>query len=240
MAIHSQQESLALQPYHNTAYQQLLSSRDIESARTCTINHFVKRIFDFTLSLIMLVTLSPILLAVAVVVALDGGPAVFRHRRMGINNQSFDCLKFRSMSINAEQNLASYLAANPLAALEWSAQRKLTHDPRVTRLGRFLRATSLDELPQLFNVLRGEMSLIGPRPVVQEELEHNYCSDGRRAYTSTRPGITGLWQISGRSDISYSERVQLDITYVNNWSLSRDLVILLQTIPAVLMRRGAV
>lgn len=240
MAIHSHQETLVPRSYHNIVYEQIFSSGDSELAQIRTINQFAKRIFDFTIALIMLVILSPLLLSVAITVALDGGPAVFRHRRIGFNNQSFECLKFRSMSVNAEQNLSSYLATNPLAALEWTTQRKLTHDPRVTRLGKFLRKTSLDELPQLFNVLRGEMSLIGPRPVVKEELDHNYCSDGRRAYTSTRPGVTGLWQISGRSSTSYNERVLLDIAYVKNWSLSRDLGILLRTIPAVLMRRGAV
>jgi exopolysaccharide production protein ExoY len=136
--------------------------------------------------------------------------------------------------------LAHHLAVNPLAAAEWAAQRKLANDPRITRLGALLRKTSIDELPQLLNVLRGQMSLVGPRPVVHEELEQHYGPAGRTAYAAARPGITGLWQISGRSGTSYHERVTLDITYVHTWSLLLDLKILVLTVPAVLTRRGAV
>jgi exopolysaccharide production protein ExoY len=144
------------------------------------------------------------------------------------------------MALKADLLLACHLEANPLAAIEWAAQRKLARDPRVTRLGALLRSTSLDELPQLVNVLRGHMSLIGPRPVVQEELEQHYGAAGRAAYAATRPGITGLWQISGRSGTTYDERVKLDIAYVTGWSMLLDMKILLRTIPAVLARRGAV
>jgi lipopolysaccharide/colanic/teichoic acid biosynthesis glycosyltransferase len=144
------------------------------------------------------------------------------------------------MSVTAERDLSAHLAASPAAAAEWALQRKLQHDPRITRLGALLRTTSLDELPQLVNVLRGEMSLIGPRPVVREELEQHYCVRGQRAYAATLPGITGLWQVSGRSDTSYAERVRLDIAYVNNWSFRQDMMILLRTIPAVFRRSGAV
>lgn len=204
------------------------------------INYAAKRLFDVIVSMTLLVVLLPLLLLLALAVALDGGPAMFRHRRIGRHNCAFGCLKFRSMSVTAEQDLAAHLAANPEAAAEWAAQRKLQHDPRITRLGAILRATSLDELPQLFNVLRGEMSLIGPRPVVPEELEEHYGTVGRRAYAATSPGITGLWQVSGRSSTSYAERVRLDIAYVNGWSLQQDMSILLRTIPAVLRRKGAV
>jgi lipopolysaccharide/colanic/teichoic acid biosynthesis glycosyltransferase len=188
----------------------------------------------------LLLILSPVLLLLALAVRLDGGPALYRHTRVGINGRPFGCLKYRTMADGADRLLASHLAANPIAAAEWAAQRKLTNDPRITRLGALLRKTSLDELPQLLNVLRGQMSLVGPRPVVHEELVQHYGVAGRIAYATARPGITGLWQISGRSDTSYMERVTLDITYVHTWSLLLDLKILLLTVPAVLARRGAI
>jgi len=204
------------------------------------LNSAIKRGFDIIISLFLIAAIFPVLLLLAAAVKKDGGPAFFQHRRIGIKGQPFGCLKFRTMSVTAEQELASHLAANTEAAAEWATQRKLTHDPRVTRLGRILRSTSLDELPQLINVLRGEMSLIGPRPVVHDELEHHYCTVGRSAYEAMRPGITGLWQISGRSNTSYAERVRLDIAYAETWSLRLDFLILVRTIPAVLARKGAV
>ncbi|WP_297488628.1 sugar transferase [Acidocella sp.] len=203
------------------------------------INHAAKRFFDIMVSFILLFLFAPVLLFVALAVKTDGGPALFRHTRIGLRGHGFGCLKFRSMSVTAEQDLAAYLTQNPAAAEEWAMRRKLQHDPRITRIGRFLRATSLDELPQLVNVLRGEMSLIGPRPVVREELEQHYSAIGQRAYAATPPGITGLWQVSGRSGTSYSERVRLDIAYVEDWSIQKDIMILLRTIPAVLRRKGA-
>jgi len=203
-------------------------------------NFMLKRSFDIVMSLVIITMFLPVLLLLFLAVKKDGGPAFFQHRRIGIKSQPFFCLKYRTMSVTAERELASHLAANPEAALEWATQRKLTRDPRITRLGSVLRSTSLDELPQLINVLRGEMSLIGPRPVVHEELEVHYCRAGRQAYAAMRPGITGLWQVSGRSGTSYAERVRLDIAYVETWSLRLDLLILLRTIPAVLARKGAV
>jgi lipopolysaccharide/colanic/teichoic acid biosynthesis glycosyltransferase len=200
----------------------------------------VKRGLDACCAAGLLVLLSPILLSVAAAVRLDGGQAVYRHSRVGRGGRSFGCLKFRSMVPDADAALARHLAENPDAAAEWTARRKLRRDPRVTRLGALLRASSLDELPQLVNVLRGEMSLVGPRPVVREELEQHYDRAGRDAYAATRPGITGLWQISGRSDTSYAERVALDIEYASTRSLRLDLLIMLRTVPAVLARRGAV
>lgn len=199
----------------------------------------LKRSFDVAGAAILLLLLSPVFLILALAVRLDGGPTLYRHMRVGFNDRIFACLKFRTMAVGAEQRLSAYLAANPVAARQWQERRKLAHDPRVTRLGKILRATSLDELPQLLNVLRGDMSLIGPRPVVREELEQHYGPAGRLAYAATRPGITGLWQISGRSNTTYNERVTLDITYVSTWSLRLDLMILLRTLPAVLVRRGA-
>ncbi len=212
------------------------SAGDLQSGN----QKILKRLFDIIISILVLMVFAPVMLFVALSIKLDGGPALFSHRRVGRRNQVFGCLKFRSMSVTAEQDLAAYLAANSEAAAEWSAQRKLPNDPRVTRLGKFLRSTSIDELPQLFNVIRGEMSLIGPRPVVPQELDEHYCAAGRRAYTAMPPGITGLWQVSGRSDTSYAERVRLDIAYVNSWSMRQDIKIMLRTIPAVLRGKGAV
>ncbi len=200
----------------------------------------LKRGLDIVGALILLLVLAPILPILALALWLDDGPVLYGHSRIGANNRPFKCLKFRTMVVNADQTLAQYLATNPGAAEEWARQRKLARDPRVTRIGAILRKTSLDELPQLINVLRGEMSLVGPRPVVREELEQHYGPVGRTVYSAMRPGITGLWQISGRSDTTYRERVTLDIAYAHGWSLYLDLKILLRTVPAVLARRGAV
>ncbi|MBO1325140.1 exopolysaccharide biosynthesis polyprenyl glycosylphosphotransferase [Acetobacter sp. TBRC 12305] len=190
----------------------------------------------FAASLILLAIL-PVLAIVYILVRLDGGPAVFGHMRVGRNGRAFRCLKFRTMAVDADAALAELLANDATAAAEWAATRKLTSDPRVTPIGRVLRKTSLDELPQVFNVLRLEMSLVGPRPIVAAEEVH-YGKD-MAYYTATRPGITGLWQVSGRSDTSYVRRVQLDNWYVRNWSLWRDIVILVKTVPAVLAQKGA-
>jgi undecaprenyl-phosphate galactose phosphotransferase len=149
----------------------------------------------------------------------------------------FDCIKFRTMTVEADQVLRAMLSNDPRAAAEWAATRKLRHDPRVTRIGVFLRRSSLDELPQLFNVLRGEMSLVGPRPIVQAEVVR-YGRDIEQYYAA-KPGMTGLWQVSGRSQTSYMHRVKLDVWYVRNWTLWHDIAILLKTIPAVFVQRGA-
>lgn len=185
-----------------------------------------------------LVFLAPLMLVVAAAVYLqDRGPILFAHRRIGKDGHAFPCLKFRSMAVDAEARLAELLANDPDARQEWTANHKLKVDPRVTPLGDFLRRSSLDELPQLFNVLRGEMSLVGPRPVVHAEATHY----GRwfRNYCSVRPGITGLWQVSGRSDVCYRQRVALDVLYVRRKSLVMDFGILVQTVPAVFLRRGS-
>ncbi|MDB5396945.1 MAG: exoY [Rhodospirillales bacterium] len=211
----------------------------VGASRFTSVLPGLKRAFDLVGAVILLLLLLPLLSLLALAIRLEGGPALYSHIRVGRNGKPFGCLKYRTMVPNADQLLASYFAANPLAAIEWSTRRKLTCDPRVTRLGALMRATSLDELPQLLNVLRGQMSLIGPRPVVQEELDQHYGPAGRSAYLAVRPGITGLWQISGRSNTSYSERVALDIAYVKSWSLLLDVKILVLTVPAVLVRRGA-
>jgi lipopolysaccharide/colanic/teichoic acid biosynthesis glycosyltransferase len=223
---------------HHTAPQRSLAGPRISYSKR--IGLALKRTTDIAGAAILLLLLAPLMPTLALFVRLDGGPALYRHLRIGYGDRPFGCLKFRTMVTDADSLLASHLANNPKAAAEWATHRKLTADPRVTRIGAVLRATSLDELPQLLNVLRGQMSLVGPRPVVREELEQHYGDVGRAAYAATRPGITGLWQISGRNDTTYQERVGLDIAYVGSWSLFLDLKILLRTIPAVLSRRGAV
>ncbi len=195
-------------------------------------------ILNFTAAIFLLLFFAPLMLAVALAVFVqDGGPIIFAHRRLGRGGRFFSCLKFRSMATDAQTRLHLLLAANPEARAEWDRDHKLRNDPRITRLGDFLRRSSLDELPQLFNVLRGEMSLVGPRPIVEAEARRY----GRRIrhYCSVRPGITGLWQVSGRNDTSYRRRVAIDVVYSRNKSLLLDARILLMTIPAVLLRRGS-
>jgi len=196
------------------------------------------RLLDLVIALIAIVFTAPLLLAVALAIKLsDGGTALFGHRRIGRGGKTFDCLKFRSMVIDADQRLARVLANDPEARAEWARDHKLRNDPRVTPLGEFLRRSSLDELPQLFNVLRGEMSIVGPRPIVAGETPRY----GHRlaAYCSVRPGITGLWQVSGRNDTSYRRRVAMDTLYAHRKSLALDIGILFQTVPAVLFARGS-
>jgi lipopolysaccharide/colanic/teichoic acid biosynthesis glycosyltransferase len=197
-----------------------------------------KRTLDMAVAVLALLCLSPLLLAIALLVKTDGGPALFAHGRIGQHGRRFRCLKFRTMGVDAERRLQDLLAADPAAAAEWAATQKLTADPRVTDIGAVLRKTSLDELPQLLNVLRGEMSLVGPRPIVAAEVSR--YGDSIACYYAVQPGVTGLWQVSGRSETTYAYRVQLDAAYVRNWSFWRDLAILLKTLPAVLARRGAV
>jgi Undecaprenyl-phosphate galactose phosphotransferase WbaP len=196
-----------------------------------------KRLFDLVSATALLVLLSPILLLIAFALKLEGGNIFFAHQRIGKNGRKFDCYKFRSMVPNAEELLNQLLAANPALQAEWQREYKLKDDPRVSKLGDFLRRTSLDELPQLLNVLKSEMSLVGPRPIVQEELQR-YGSE-KSYYLMVRPGMTGLWQVSGRNDVDYETRVYLDAWYVKNWSLWYDLAILFKTIKVVFSRNGA-
>lgn len=198
---------------------------------------FIKRLFDIMVSGSALLLASPLMLVVAVMTKRDGGPVFFGHKRIGKNGSYFYCLKFRSMIVNSQEVLQQHLAANPEARAEWEADQKLKNDPRITPVGRFLRSTSLDGLPQLINVLRGEMSLVGPRPIVTDEVckyEYDIAH-----YYRVRPGITGLWQVSGRNDVSYDQRVKMDSWYVRNWSLWHDIAILCKTLPALLKRSGA-
>lgn len=197
----------------------------------------VKRTCDILLAATGLVAAIPFAIPVLVAVCLDGGAPLFGHRRVGRNGREFLCLKFRSMAKDADARLSELLERDPAARAEWDATRKLRADPRVTRLGAFIRTTGLDEIPQLWNILRGDMSFVGPRPVTPEELP--LYGEDRHAYLDVRPGLTGLWQASGRNDVSYVRRVALDAWYVRNWSPWLDLVILCKTVPAVLARRGA-
>jgi exopolysaccharide production protein ExoY len=197
-----------------------------------------KRIVDIILALSGIVLLAPLLIiCLAVTVLTSPGPALFRHKRVGFNGKYFDCLKFRTMATDAGERLRQLLDSDPVAAAEWDTNRKLRHDPRVTAIGSILRKSSLDELPQLFNVLRGDMSLVGPRPVTDDELTRYSSNIG--AYLACRPGITGLWQVSGRSTTTYSKRVACDTFYARNWSMALDAKILIVTIPSLLLSDGA-
>lgn len=197
-----------------------------------------KRALDIALVLVGLLLLWPMLLGLVILLKwMDPGPVLYGHRRIGAGGREFRCWKFRTMVVDGDAILERHLRENPAEAKIWKEQRKLLNDPRVTPLGAILRKLSLDELPQLLNVLKGEMSLVGPRPVVEAELEH--YGPSARHYLATRPGLTGLWQISGRSDTTYAERVRLDRFYVMNWNLWRDLRIIFLTIPAVALSRGA-
>lgn len=198
----------------------------------------IKRLMDVVLAGLAVVILSPLLLVIAVLVKITSrGPVLFGHRRMGEGGKRIRVYKFRSMVADAEERLQLMLAEDPSLRAEYEATYKLRNDPRITPLGHWLRCTSLDELPQLFNVLRGDLSLVGPRPIVESEI----AKYGPAAATILRvsPGVTGLWQISGRSDLDYAERVRLDMDYVTHWSLWLDLRILIATLPAVLRRTGA-
>ena len=206
--------------------------------RDVPVGGIAKRGLDITLAVLGLVLLAPLILALVIVLKLtDSGPLLYGHRRIGFGGREFRCWKFRTMVVNGDTVLEQYLRKHPAKAALWNEQRKLVDDPRVTRLGAVLRKLSLDELPQLLNVLTGEMSLVGPRPVVRAELD--YYASSARHYLSARPGLSGLWQISGRSNTTYLERVQLDRFYVMNWNPWMDLRIIFMTIPAVVMSRGA-
>lgn len=196
----------------------------------------IKSAMDIVLVLLTLPLVIPVVAVLYALTRLDGGPGFFGHTRVGRDGRLFRCWKVRTMVTDAETALAEHLARNPSAAAQWQREFKLDDDPRITRLGAFLRSTSLDELPQIWNVLRGEMSLVGPRPITQDELAnyrgYEWC------YLSVKPGITGLWQVSGRNDVSYAERVQMDVEYLRSRSLMLDLSLILKTVGAVLRRTG--
>jgi len=201
-------------------------------------NKLVKRTFDMIVGFLLFICLMPVMLIVAITVKLDSpGPVFFHHQRIGRLGKKFMCYKFRTMVDNAQEMLGEILIKNPRLQMEWDQHYKLRNDPRITRVGKFLRWTSLDEFPQLINVLKGEMSLVGPRPITRKEIPFfdSFIYD----YYLVRPGITGLWQVSGRSEIDYKSRGRLEAWYIRNWSLWLDITILFRTVAAVLARRGA-
>ena len=196
-----------------------------------------KRILDILGASALLALLSPLLLAIALLILRDGGNVLFGHRRIGAGGRSFKCWKFRTMVPDAQDALHKLLESDAAAREEWERDYKLRNDPRVTKLGRFLRTTSLDELPQLFNVLAGNMSLVGPRPIVSDEIPRYGAAF--HDYARCRPGITGVWQVSGRNAVDYRHRVMMDQDFARNWSLAADVMVLLRTPLAVFRRRGA-
>lgn len=201
-------------------------------------NRGIKRAFDLILSLLSLVLFLPIGLVIAILIYMDSpGQVIFAHQRIGQNGEEFPCYKFRSMVTNCDEVLEKHLMEHPEAREEWERDFKLKEDPRVTKIGAFLRRTSLDELPQIMNVIRGEMSLVGPRPIVREEIAKygEYIND----FYLVHPGITGLWQVSGRSDTTYEERVEMDSWYVRNWSVWMDIILLAKTFKVVFGQKGA-
>ena len=198
----------------------------------------IKRVLDIVLILVTLPMTLPILGMISLVVLLSTpGPIFYSHRRLGRNGAFFSMWKFRTMCENSAEVLEEYLLQHPEARGEWSRTHKLRFDPRVTAVGRLLRQYSLDELPQLWNVFTGQMALVGPRPIVAAEVEK--YAEGFRFYCRVKPGLTGLWQVSGRSELSYPQRVALDCDYVDRWSLRRDFVILVRTLRSVVNQDGA-
>jgi exopolysaccharide production protein ExoY len=199
----------------------------------------VSRKHEKWIAIALLLMSAPILAAIAACITLtDGAPVLYRHRRVGFGGRDFYCFKFRTMTVNGDTLLREHLQFDNAAAEEWRGTQKLQNDPRITRIGRFLRKTSLDEIPQLINIARGEMSFVGPRPIVQAEIAK--YGEHFPAYCSVMPGLTGLWQVSGRSGTSYEQRVALDVQYVRSRSMLLDWKILVLTVPAVMFRRGSV
>jgi len=205
-----------------------------------SIKHLpIKRTFDLLFSFLMLTLLLPVFLIIILFICISSkGSPVYSHERIGRGGKPFRCYKFRSMHADADSRLQELLNSNPKLKKEWETSRKLKNDPRVTSIGSFLRKTSLDELPQFWNVLKGDLSVVGPRPVVKEEIEKFY---GRKAtkILSIRPGLTGIWQTSGRNDTSYTNRVQMDEKYVDNHSILLDITLIAKTIPSMISSKGA-
>lgn len=197
-----------------------------------------KRVMDVSLAVIVLIFAAPLLAIVALLIKLqDGGPVFYGHLRCGRNGQLFNCLKIRTMHVDADERLAQLLANDPFAAEQWKRYRKLRNDPRITPIGHFLRKTSIDELPQLVNIIRGDMSVIGPRPVTLEETK--LYGDAVSYYKAMRPGVLGLWQVKGRNLLSYEQRIAYDVEYVRDWTLWTDIKILFLAVPVVFLGRGA-
>lgn len=200
----------------------------------------MKRLFDLASVVVILVLFWWAIIAVIVAVRLTtGSPVIYGHKRVGRNGREFKCYKFRSMVSNADEALAHLLATDERAREEWNRDFKLKNDPRITRVGRFIRKTSLDEFPQLWNVVKNEMSIVGPRPVVKNELNRYYLGACRAHYLAVKPGLTGLWQVSGRNDMEYAERVELDRAYVETWGIFSDFMIVMKTVGVMFRRKGA-
>lgn len=214
----------------------LLSIRNNLAKKT---NRRIKRIFDIVFSLLTMVIIIPVSIVVIILIMIEspGAAPIFKHYRVGKDGKLFPCYKFRSMVPNAKEKLQEYLKNNPEAKIEWDKYFKLKNDPRITKVGKIIRKTSIDELPQFINVLKGEMSWVGPRPIIKDEIHYygKYIKD----YYAVLPGITGMWQVSGRSDTGYTDRVSLDVWYVRNWSIWIDITLILKTIKTVLFRKGA-
>ena len=197
-----------------------------------------KRVLDIAIASLALVFVFPLLLVVGILIRMqDGGKAVYAQKRYGRNGRTFNCYKLRSMVANADERLKEILETDPAARAEWEETQKFVNDPRITPLGHFIRKTSIDELPQLVNIIRGEMSLVGPRPIVENEIAK--YGEYYRDYCAVRPGLTGLWQVEGRSNTTYDERVQLDVKYASSRTFIGDIMIMLRTVPAVLLSKGA-
>ena len=203
-------------------------------------NRRIKRIFDIVFSLMSMIVILPVSFIVMACIMIEspGASPIFKHYRVGKSGKLFPCYKFRSMVQNAQEKLKEYLQENPKAQQEWQANFKLKNDPRITKIGKFIRKTSIDELPQFINVLKGEMSWVGPRPIIKDEV--HYYGKNIQDYYSVLPGITGMWQVNGRSETSYDERVKLDVWYIRNWSVWIDIVLLIKTFKVVINRKGAV
>lgn len=202
------------------------------------VNKLLKIFFEIILTVISIVIFSPVLCIIALLIYLDSkGPIIYDGKRVGQGEKEFKCYKFRSMYVNGEEILANYLQNNNDKLQEWQIFHKLNDDPRVTLVGKFLRKTSLDELPQIFNVLMGHMSLVGPRPYLKNEIKE--MGEAKNIILLAKPGITGYWQVNGRSDVSFEERVKMDCWYVKNWSLWIDLLIIFKTIKVVINKTGA-
>jgi undecaprenyl-phosphate galactose phosphotransferase len=201
-------------------------------------DRMIKEIFDKAVSFILLVVFLPILFILYIVVYISTkGHPLFKHKRVGQDGKKFNIYKFRTMRMDADKILKDLLENDSQKKAEWEKEYKLKDDPRVTRIGNFLRKTSLDELPQIINVFQGKMSLVGPRPIIDDEIA--MYGDMFDYFKAVKPGITGLWQVSGRNDIAYDERVQLDVWYARNWSIELDIVILVKTVVIVLTRKGS-
>lgn len=198
---------------------------------------FFKRIFDIVFSAVFLIAFLPVFILIAIMVSTDGGPAFYAQRRIGKGGRIFSCYKFRTMWVDADKVLSRYLSEDKEAALEWKKYQKLKHDVRITRIGKILRRTSADELPQFFNVLIGDMSVVGPRPILPEQ--QKYYGDDLAYYETIRPGITGPWQVSGRNALTFAERIRMECDYVCHWSVARDMGIILKTVPAMCKGDGS-